>query len=734
MKSISIIKLGCLLALVFVPWSSHVRVGNAFASGPSPSFVPHFTPHSNAPHSTSHFDGIQESTHETTTRYHPDEPEGTPRYHASERPAAERAPREAAERPSAAELHAAELRSAEERRTTEERRVAEERRAAEELRASEEPRAADQDRSQTSWRTTRRHVRTIAELDPTAYAGAPHTVATVVVMADSEHGYRNMYGADPTTSQLSEVERFTRIFRAAGATLVTKEDGDEHDFMTAVRAAAAKSEIVTIIGHVAKSVWGDSEIEIILPSGKRVSAAHLTHLIPSANLVFITCYSKDVDPDAPISLDDAHAVWAYATEGYGNPAQAVKDEAEQHTANTGDAASAIPPASEHAANTGDAASATASASEHTANTGDAASATASTSDPKLGADMAARLHYLVSRANHKLTDYPRVQIVWTTVDRGAGRWLLAVESEFHLPGGWLAVLLPFIIGHCLLLLIMLTIPHTGTTSALRPVLRTVLRRRRNAIAISGSGSVIVISSLLCAGLWSWLRRSGQAAPEQPFILWSCALGIAQSLLSYSIARTVPFGSRTGRAAHFMGGFLTGAWAAPLVGTIVGALPALLFAAMHLLLGDREGALIDGGAILGGIWFFLLPVFCPQAGIAASKGKSIYHHVRGCVAKTVGNLRFLIPPRASTTRCDEGHQEPRSRGERGRDEGPHRGRDRRGPPHRDVFLINGLRYRDWLRRQEATSTQPSAPTEPSTALTAPKPSADATSGGAQRRRK
>jgi hypothetical protein len=204
---------------------------------------------------------------------------------------------------------------------------------------------------------------------------------------------------------------------------------------------------------------------------------------------------------------------------------------------------------------------------------------------------------------------------------------------------------------------MLTIPYTGRRGSLRRVMLAVLRRRRTAIAISGTSSVVAISALLCAALWSWSRRSGEPAGQTSAILWSCSLGVAHALLSCAVARTTPFWSKAGRSAHFAGGFVVGTWTAPLLCCVVGAIPAVVFAALGLTVDGVPGAVFSLRLclILGSVFCVVTPVYCLRAGLVASKGQSVLAYMRSEIQKGFDVIRAVDLRRRELPRLELGRK-------------------------------------------------------------------------------
>jgi hypothetical protein len=415
----------------------------------------------------------------------------------------------------------------------------------------------------------------------------PPTMQAVVLMPmpGSSDGFRKVFGSDPTAAQQGELDRAVAKLRDDGATLLTESQGLD-ELVEVVSAAARRHERVAIVAHVER---GTDDAHLVLPDGSRIRRDDLIERVPHADLVFLTCYSRDLDPNGAITLEEAYAVYQYARAPY-----LVEPEPTLAGAGTD----------------------------------------SGLADDAGLAQRKGRLNRFIAFADEKIQAHPRVALSYTTIDEGDGRWLVERERERRIPGrGWL-VAAPNVAGHLLLVLVMLILPRTGEPEpssaprgAWRRALGTTLRRRRKAIAVSGAALVVLGSLGASALVWLSLEKAGELGYVDAAVIARAVVGMFHVGLAHAVARVTPFGSRLGRVWHGLAGGLAG-----LSGALVGSIPAALVVAFLVYVLTVMGFvpkrdMVPMMAVLLGMVFVGL---CVVAGRAAMRGESPFVVLTRCM--------------------------------------------------------------------------------------------------------
>jgi hypothetical protein len=367
---------------------------------------------------------------------------------------------------------------------------------------------------------------------------------------------------------------------------------------------------------------------LVLPNGERVSPARLSQLLPEVDLIFVTCFSRDLNPKSAINLREAEAVWRYANKGDALGAT-ERGHSEPTARNSTDEDSSAAPIDAHRMDGGrphestkgdwfGADAAPGGPNQAVAST-DSAIASSEPTSPK---EREERLQTLIIRVSDQLDDHPRVAVLWTTVDHGNGRWLFETRSPLRLPREWMLRLVPIAFGYVLLIFVMVAIPNVDVRKRLRERMRATLRRRRGAIAISGVGLVSCISLVICSSVWRAFERAGTDEVFPSSIAWACAIGCGQCVLGCLVARSTPFDSSVARLIHITAGAIVG-----LLGSALAVVMAtLLLPILALYYRFKEDPDFEDW-IIGGVFVLWMCLgFCPAAAMAAGRGRSIFRRM------------------------------------------------------------------------------------------------------------
>lgn len=402
--------------------------------------------------------------------------------------------------------------------------------------------------------------------------GRASKLKTLVVMPESPHEFSSMYGSEPTAGQLAQLGDFANRFRARGAQLVQTGNEGESALISAIRTAALTNATVLIVGHALRDPdTGGSKLQ--LANGTTVRPQKITEQVPQADVVFATCYSADLDPGSAITIEDALALVDYVARSWSS--------------------------------------------------GESDGTTSSRAEmPSQSA--------LLYRAMEVMSQYPRIRLSWTAIDRQQDRLFIEQQAEFSLIGGYISVCLIPLLGYVSVLFVMFTIPSVSDGApSLRRRLVINLHKRRRAINNALIGLAVMFAVVLFVMCVVWLRRGGESSGFLIRTMCLSCIGVVESFLAYWIARTTPFAGHLGRVVHFIGGGLVGFWLVlPFMAFYTIAMGwTLVVAAMLIVIvafSVGEVGLILGGAmaVYVGTFFLVSPKFMLVAARGAGVGRSM----------------------------------------------------------------------------------------------------------------
>jgi hypothetical protein len=310
--------------------------------------------------------------------------------------------------------------------------------------------------------------------------------------------------------------------------------------------------------------------------------------------VFLTCFSRDLDPDRTITLPQALLIWQYSRKAYLEDVQEAS-EAEQMSE-------------------------------------DGTIGGKSPEERRLDR-IAKRLYRFRDLADEGVAAHPQVHLFWTSVDRGNGRWVVTSGHDLVIPGGLLLLLAPGLAGGLILCLVFAAIPVRDVVEAnnFRARALRAYQRSRHALSLSGAGLILALSVFACGTVAAALNRAGRPEFFTPGVLTSSSLGVFQVGLGFAAARTVPMASVAGRIVHSIGGAFVALWGAPIVAALC-AFPVAVVGALIAWLTTESTGIYCGLGIEGVIGLGT----AVGGGVVAGDGRSVFRFLR----QTIRSLKSI----------------------------------------------------------------------------------------------